>query len=155
MRVLVDPNKGEYSFDELLNTVRYQLRLANDAKEHNAMITSNMRIERNPLIRCAPLFIKNLCIGIGFGLTAEQTSSALITNLGKLDLPHEMSPYVKQCLFMPAPGKLNPARLGVATVNDSLVITCSNSFAESHIERAFFTAFVKQGLHVKIESNRE
>lgn len=155
LRIVVDPNKGEYSFDELLTQARLQLRLANDRKEHNAMITSNMRFERNPLIRAVPLAIKNLAVGIGFGLTAEQTTSSLITNLGLVKLPPQMAPYVRSCLFMPAPGKLNPSRLGVVTVNDQLVITFSNSFEESDIERAFFTHFVKQGVHVKIESNRE
>ncbi len=155
MLVKVDPNKGEYSFDELLELTKYQLRLQNTMKEHNASITANLQIERNPFVRFAPLFLKNFFISIGFAIAAEQTSSALITNLGKVELPEELARHVKKFLFMPAPGKLNPARLGVATVNDSLVITFSNSFVQSDVERAFFTAFVKQGLHVKIESNRE
>lgn len=155
MRVKVDPNKGDYSFDELLTQVKYQLRLANDPKEHNMMITANMGIERNPIVRALPLFIKNAGVSISFFFTAEQTTSSLITNLGSVDIPKEMLPYVNKFIFMPAPGKLNAARCGVATCNNNLVITFSNSFAESDIERSFFVRLVKMGLHVKIESNRE
>lgn len=154
LRVKIDPNKGEYSFDELLKQVKYQLRLANDIKEHNMMITANMGLERNLFIRAVPLFIKNLGVGIGFFFTAEQTTSSLITNLGAIDIPAELAAHVNKFIFMPAPGKLNAARLGVVTCNDNLVITFSNGFAESDIEREFFTALVKSGLHVKIESNR-
>lgn len=155
MRVKVDPNKGEYTFEELLEQVKYQLRLANNKKEHNMMITANMGIERNPVIRALPLFVKNLGVSVSFFFTAEQTTSSLITNLGAVDIPDEMKPYVEKFIFMPAPGKLNAARCGVATCNNNLVITFSDSFAENDVERAFFTALVKMGLHVKIESNKE
>lgn len=155
LRVKVDPNKGVYTFDELLEQVKYQLRLEKNEKEVNAMITANMGLEKNIFMRALPLFIKNLGIGIGFAITAEQTTSSLITNLGAVDIPDEMKPYVEKFLFMPSPGKLNAARLGVATVNNNLVITFSNIYKESDVEREFFTAFVKMGLNVKIESNRE
>lgn len=155
MRVKIDPKKGDYTFPELLNSVKLQLRLANDPKEHNTAITANMGIERNPFIRIVPLFIKTAGVSIGFYFTAEQTTSSLITNLGNVDIPDEMKPYVNKFIFMPAPGKLNAARCGVATCNNNLAITFSNSYAESDIEREFFTSLVKMGLHVKIESNRE
>ncbi len=57
-------------------------------------------------------------------------------------------------MFMPSPGLRNASRIGVATVNDKLVITFSDAFAETDVEREFFTHFVKNGVHVKIESNR-
>lgn len=155
LRVKIDPNKGDYSFDDLLKQVKYQLRLANDVREHNMMITANMGLEKNILIRAVPLFVKNLGVGIGFFFTAEQTTSSLITNLGAVNIPPELAEQVNKFIFMPAPGKLNAARIGVATFNDNLVITFSNSFAESDIEREFFTSLVKSGIHVKIESNRE
>lgn len=155
LRVKVDPNKGEYTFDELLEQVKYQLRLERNEKEVNMMITANMGLERNILVRALPLFVKNIGVGISFAITAEQTTSSLITNLGAVEIPPEMREYVDKFIFMPAPGKLNAARLGVATVNNNLCITFANIYKESDVERDFFTAFVKMGLHVKIESNRE
>ena len=155
LRVKVDPNKGEYSFDELLEQVKYQLRLQKNEKELNMMITANMGIERNLLVRAIPLVIKNLGVGISFAITAEQTTSSLITNLGAVDIPEEMCEHIDKFVFMPSPGKVNASRCGVATVNNNLCITFANIYKESDVEREFFTAFVKMGLHVKIESNRE
>ncbi len=155
LRVKVDPNKGEYSFDELLEQVKYQLRLQRNEKDLNMMITANMGIERNILVRALPLFVKNLGVGISFAVTAEQTTSSLITNLGAVNLPDEMCDYIDKLIFMPSPGKLNASRCGVATVNNNLCITFANIYKESDVEREFFTSFVKMGLHVKIESNRE
>ena len=49
---------------------------------------------------------------------------------------------------------MNGARIGVATVGDVMTVTFSDRFADTDVEREFFTALVKMGLHVKIESNR-
>ena len=155
MRVKIDPNKGDYTFEELLRQVKYQILLANDKKEHNALITANTAIERNPLMRIVPLAVKNAGIAIGFAFTAEQTTSCLITNVGRAVLPAELEKHIESCIFFPAPGKVNAARIGVATANGVMTITFSNSFVESDIEREFFTRLVKMGIHVKIMSNRE
>lgn len=154
LRVVIDPNLGEYSFDELLSQTHHQLALASDKKNLNAMITAYLRAEQNPFLKITPLFIKDFGINIGFSLTAEQSTTALLTNLGAVSLPDDMMPYVEKLMFMPCPGLRNASRLGVATVNDKMVITFSDSFSETSVEREFFTHFVKKGLHVKIESNR-
>ncbi len=155
LRVKIDPNKGEYSFDELLEQAKYQLRLQRNEKELNMMITANMGIERNMLVRALPLVLKNLGVGVSFAITAEQTNSCLLTNLGPITIPEEMRKYTEKFILIPPPGKVNAARIGVATLNNNLCITFANSYVESDVEREFFTRFVKMGLHVKIESNRE
>lgn len=155
LRVSVDPNKGDYTFDELLEQAKYQLRLGKAEKDLNVVITSNMGLERNPFIKYLPLTVKNAAIGISFAITGEQRTSSLITNLGNVEIPAEMRQYISKFIFMPAPGKVNAARIGVATCNNNLVITFANVYKESDLERDFFTSFVKMGLPVKIESNRE
>ncbi len=155
LRVKVDPNKGEYTFDELLEQTKYQLRLQRNKKDLNMMITANMGIERNMLVRALPLVVKNLGVGISFAITAEQTNSCLFTNVGAVVIPEEMKAHTEKFFLLPPPGKVNAARLGVATLNNNLCIAFANSYIESDVERDFFTTFVKMGIHVKIESNRE
>lgn len=155
LRVKIDPNLGEYTFDELLRLVSLQLRLANDEKKLNAMVTANLGLERNPVLKFIPLAIKDLGVGISFLITGEQTTTALLSNIGAVKLPDDMKPYVERVFFMPGPAKLNAARCGLATVGDNLVFTVVGIYEETDIERDIFTALVKMGLHVKIESNRD
>ena len=155
LRVKIDPNRGEYSFDDLLRQVKYQLRLAINKQDLNMMITANMGIERNPIVRAVPLAVKNLSVGISFAITVEQTTSSLITNLGLINIPDEMKAFINKALFMPPAGIVNSSRLGVCTCNNNLVITFANSYEECDVEREFFTSFVKMGIPVKIESNKE
>ncbi len=155
LRVKIDPNLGEYTFEEIVKSVALQLRLANDPKLLNAMMTQNMKLERNKAMKYTPLFIKNLGVGVGFVITGEQTTSTLVTNLGPIVLPQEMMNFVDKFFVFTGPGKLNGARCGVASLGDNLSFTFSNCYEESDIEREFFTRLVKMGIHVKIESNRE
>lgn len=154
LRVKMDPRKGEYTFEELLKIVSLQLRLANDEKEVNSLMTQNLKIEKNPLTRVLPLFIKNLGVAVSFFITGEQTTSTLISNIGPVDLSEEMRRHIEKFFFFTGPGKLNGARCGVISCADKLVFTFSNCYEESDIEREFFTRLVKMGIHVKIESNR-
>ncbi len=155
LRVKVDPNLGEYSFDELLKTVALQLRLANDEKKLNAMVTANLGIERNPVLKYLPLPIKDFGVGISFLITGEQTTTALLSNMGKVVLPQDMEPFVEKAMLMPGPGKRNAARCGLATFGDNLVFSFADIYRETDIEREFFRSLVKMGIHVKIHSNKE
>ena len=150
----VDPQLGEYTFEEILKLVSLQLRLVNDEKTVNSMMTQNLKIEQNPVAKFFPLFVKNLSVALTFLLTGEQTTSALLSNIGAVNIPDEMKAHIEKYLFFTGPGKLNGARCGVITLGDKLTFTFSNCYDETDIEREFFTRLVKMGIHVKIESNR-
>lgn len=155
LKVTVDPRLGEYSFDELLQQAALQLRLARDEKKINATITKNLQFEKNPLLRVMPLPVKDLALTVATVLTAEKMTSAYLSNLGPVKLPEEMIPHIEKIIFTPGPGLHTPARCGMATIGDNMVFTFANILQEADIEREFFTALVKMGVHVKIESNRE
>lgn len=155
LRVKMNPNMGEYSFEELLKIVAYQLRLADDKREVNSMMTQNLKIERNPIARAMPLFVKNIGVGLTFYITGEQTTSALLSNIGPVNLPEEFNEYVEKYMVFTGPGIVNAARCGVITFGDKLVFSFSDRYEESDIEKEFFTQLVKMGVHVKIESNKE
>ena len=152
--VRIDPNMGEYTFEEVVKQVSLYLRYINNEKQLNAMISNNLKLESNPVSRMLPLFIKDAAVGLSFLLTGEQTTSVLLTNLGIVKLPKDMEPFVDKFIFMAGPGKLNGARCGASSLGNCLALTFANIYAESDIEREFFTSLVKMGIHVKVESNR-
>lgn len=152
--VRIDPNMGEYTFEEVVKQVSLYLRYINNEKQLNAMISNNLKLESNPVSRMLPLFIKDAAVGLSFLLTGEQTTSVLLTNLGVVKLPKDMEPFVDKFIFMAGPGKLNGVRCGASSLGNCLALTFANIYAESDIEREFFTSLVKMGIHVKVESNR-
>ncbi len=153
--VRINPNMGEYSFEEILKQVSLYLRYINNPKELNAMMSSNLKLETNPFLRSFPLFMKKIGIGISFILTGERRTSILLSNLGVVNIPAEMRDHVERYILMTGPGKLNGARIGAVSFNNTLALTFANIYRESDIERELFTRMVKMGIPVKIESNRD
>lgn len=155
LRVVINPNLGEYTFEEILRSVSLQLRLANDKKLINSLMTENLKLERNPVMKYLPLGVKNLGISVSFAITGEQTTSTLLSNIGYVSLPESVLRHVVKYNFYTGAGKLNGARCATLTVGDNLVFSFSNCYEENDLEREFFTRLVKMGVHVKIESNRK
>lgn len=155
LRVVIDPNLGEYTFEEILRSVSLQLRLANDKKLINALMTENLKLERNPVMKYFPLPVKNLGVGISFAITAEQTTSTLVSSLGLIKFPDDVSENMEKLLFFTGAGMVNGTRCATITFKDKLMFSLSNCYQESDLEREFYTRLVKMGVHVKIESNRD
>lgn len=153
--VCIDPNMGEYTFEDILRHVSLSLRLTNNEKTLNAMITANMKVESNPAMRFLPLFVKDPAIGLTFMITRELTSSTVVSNLGVMKVPAEMEQFVDKFILVNCPGVRNGGRCAAVSFKNTLALTFSNIFVESCLERDFFRMFVKMGIPVKIESNRE
>ncbi len=150
----IDPRRGEYTFEEILSQVSHYLRYINNPKELNAMMAGNIGLERNPLMRSLPLIVKNLAIGLAFKMTGEKTISGLISNIGIIKAPDELSQYIEKLMIMTGPGVVNGSRCASVTFNETLALSVANIFESTAIQRELFTSLVKHGVPVKIESNK-
>lgn len=81
LRVAINPNMGEYTFEELLKLVALQLRLADTEKVCNSMMTANLGLEKNPVAKYIPLAVKDIGVAISFVITGEQTTTSLLSNV--------------------------------------------------------------------------
>jgi len=154
-QINLDPMMGDYTFEEIVQNTALNLRCINNSKQLNAMMTSNIRKERNIMTRIVPLFLKNTIMGIYFGISAENTTSVLFSNVGLIKLPDEMKEHVKALTLIPPHGIRNAARTAAVGYGDVMSISFTNVFDAMDVEREFFTRLVKMGIHVKIESNKD
>lgn len=149
----INPNMGEYTFEEMLKQVALYLRYVNNEKMLNAMITGNLKLETNPIMRVLPLVVKDAAIGLSFRITGEKSTTVMFSNIGIVKIPEEMQQYVDRYVIMSGPGKLNGARCAGITYGNSFEVTIVSLYQEMDIQREFFRRMVKLGIHVKIESN--
>lgn len=154
MNISVDPMLGEYTFEEILRAVKLGVRVENDPKRLNALMSANRRLQTNPLMRALPLALKKAGIGVHFRISGEQSTSVLFSNFGRVDLPAGMKECVESLIFAAGPGILNGARWGAVGCGNVLALTCSNVYRETDIEKAVFTRFVQAGIPVRVESNK-
>lgn len=153
LRVQLEPREKEYTFEEILSCASSQLRSVNKPEILNSMMTKNIKMEKQ-VAAYVPLSLKNVFVGIGFHITAEKSTTALISNLGPINLPDDMAEHVERCFFYTGPGMVNGARCGVASFGDKLTFTFSNCYKEGDVEREFFSRLKSMGVEVSLETNR-
>ncbi len=149
----IDPKMGEYTFPKIVKQLSLYLRYINNEKELQAMMKGNAGIEKNPIMRILPSFLKDFGISVVYKFTGEKATSALITNVGIIKTPKEMEQYIEKLSLMTGPGMLI-AKCAALSYNGILALSVSNIFEDTKVQREIFTTLVKFGIPVKIESNR-
>ena len=151
----IDPRLGEYSFDEIVLQVHNYMRYHLNEKLLRGDITTNAATQRNPFIRMVPLFIKDFVVRLFYTKVQDRNSSAGLTNMGALKVPEEMKEYIERVdIYMGQPFSRR-TNCAIISFGDILTINFASSIIEADVERYFFRKLVQDGIHVKIESNRE
>ena len=151
----VDPRLGEYTFEEIVVQVRNYMRYHINEKLLRGDITTNAATQRNPFIRVVPLFIKDFVVRMFYTKVQDRNSSAGLTNMGVMKVPEGMKPYIGRFdIYMGQPFSRR-TNCAIISFGDILTVNFASSIVETDVERHFFRRLVKDGIHVKIESNRE
>lgn len=151
----IDPRLGEYTFAEIVAHVRGYMRYYINEKFLRGDITTNASTQRNPFIRVVPLFIKDFVVRTFYTKVQDKNSSAGLTNMGRLAVPESMKPYIERFdIYMGQPFSRR-TNCAIISFEDILTVNFASSIIEADVERYFFRKLVQDGIHVKIESNRE
>ena len=150
----VDPKMGEYTFDEIIRIVKYQMGLDITKKNMQAAFTTNVKTEKNIFLKIVPLFIKNIAMKAVFNNVGESTACLSLSNLGDTKLPDAMDKYVNRFDFVIGAQAAAPYNCGVISYKGKLNISIVRNTVEPELERHFFTYLRRMGLNVRIESNQ-
>ena len=149
----IDPRMGDCSFDELCRLVHHKMGMENNRRTMRAKFAANVASERSPVLRVMPLFIKNIAMKAVFDTVGECKSCLCLSNLGRVELPEVMAPYVTRMDFIIGVQARAPHNCGVITWNGTAYINCIRNIREPALELAFYRVLHCLGLPVKVESN--
>ena len=150
----VDPRLGEYSFEEIVEHVHNYMKYHINEKLLRGDITTNALTQSNPFIRVVPLFLKDFVVKRFYARVQDRNSSAGLTNMGVMQIPESMKPYIERYdIYMGQPFSRR-TNCAIISFGDWLTINFTSSIVEADVERYFFRKLVQDGIHVKIESNR-
>ena len=152
--VSLDTRLGEYSLDEVITLVRHQMGLEANKKRLCAKFSDNVNIEKIPILRAAPLFLKKPIMSLAYRREGDRKFSICFSNLGKITLPEEMQKYVERCDFMLGSLLENPIACAASAYRDTVTISFSRRIEESEIKSNFFRTLVRLNIPVKIETNQ-
>lgn len=145
---------GDYSLQDIIRQVTHYMGMETMEQPINARFSANVHAEQVKLLRLAPLFVKSAVLKLMYALTGERYFSSVLSNLGLITLPPLMAEHVRRMDFVIGAAKRNPVSCGCVSVGGSTYINFSRTIREPTLEKLFFTALVKEGVHVQIESNR-
>lgn len=151
----IDPRLGEYTFEEIVTQVHNYMKYYINEKFLRGDITTNAATQRNLLIRVVPLFIKDFVVRTFYTRVQDKNSSAGLTNMGAVKVPESMKPYIERFdIYMGQPFS-SRTNCAIISFQDVLTVNFASSIVEADVERYFFRHLVQDGIHVRIESNRE
>lgn len=150
----IDPRMGDYSFEEICHIVHHHMAMNITPKIMRSMITTNVNDQRSPVVRLVPLFLKNIVMKSIFNAVGEVKSCLSLSNLGAVDLPDVMKPYIVRLDFILSPQARFPHNCGCLSYGDTLYINLIRTIREPELEAHFFRVLQRQGLHVLAESNQ-
>ncbi|MCR5351389.1 MAG: hypothetical protein K6E35_02700 [Bacteroidales bacterium] len=136
----VDVRNGEFDFDHILEVVSAQKRLYSMPSQLEPKVAKNVELENNYAINCIPRFLKKPIIDIINKLKGDRYCTHTLSNLGLVDLPESLRPYVRDIDFVLGRQRGNSGASSSVSYGGNLVLNMSRRIAE----RAFEDAFVEQ-----------
>lgn len=136
---------GKDSFDEVLACVKKyfedNLTIEQVAAHMNELIT----LEMNPVLRFAPLELKNLGIRAG-ARYAEQDVTAVFSNMSAVRMPETYVPYIERFGVYTSTPKME---LCMCSFGDKLSLGFTSRFDTVNIQRNFYRILKEQGIHTE------
>lgn len=136
--------KGRDDFIHVVEHVRdyfaRELTIERVADHMNELIA----LEVHPLLRIAPLELKNLCIRVG-ARYAEKDVTAILSNISQVGMPQEYAPYIERFGFYTSTPKME---LCVCSFGDRLTLGFTSRFDTDNILRNFYNILKEQGITV-------
>lgn len=148
----VMPN--EQTFEEIVRELDTQLKEKITPDYCQKFINSNVSLEKNPIIRVAPRFLKTLFMNLSFYMVGENLMSCTFSNIGNVVTPKELYDYIDRFEFVLGPQKYMNNAMTAASYNGTTLVTFSRTAKDPILERDFFRVLTEHGIEVTINSNR-
>lgn len=96
----VDVRNGYLSFARIVRTVKAQKKRALLKEELEPKIAANVEIEDMFIVKCLPLVVKQHIIDLVNRLHGDRFFTHTLSNLGRVNVPEEMVPYIADVEFI-------------------------------------------------------
>jgi len=149
----IDPRLGEYTLEEICRIIQHKMGLEVTPKHMAGVIATNVNDEQNPLVRLIPLPLKNLVMKAIFDSVGEKKSCLTLSNLGRIQLPDVMKPYVRRVDFILGVQAAAPYNCGVVSYEDTIYMNFIRNIRDPELERCFYKECQALGIPVTVESN--
>ncbi len=142
------------TFEELILSISEQLSVAIHPEKLESDSGKNVKMIKNAFSKSTPLVIKKMFIPLGYSVTGESVKTISVSNIGKIDFPDGIKPYVEHMEVLMYPTQKTPLNCGLCSFEDKLSINFIRSITDTSVIRRFFTTLTKRAeTEVQLYSN--
>ena len=141
---------GDYTLPDIIRTVHHTMRLQLDPRELRRTIARNVGGENKVIVRVIPLILKDWFLSAMHHRFGGNISSGVISNLGSVVFPEEMSAHITDIAFVLGPNPTLRKAISVVGYGGKLNITIGSVIESRELERLYFTTLSSLGLPVQI-----
>lgn len=154
VRPVIDPALGDYTFPEIISQVRHYMKLHINRQELRAAFTRNVRFTTNRCLQVIPVFVKNPIMALNYRLLGVRPYSGTFTNPGAFEVPPAMQPHITGMEVILGQATVPRCHCASISYGNTMEITFAGTQAETDTECAFFRFLVREGIPVRVQSNR-
>lgn len=143
------PGSNDESLPQIAMKVQEQIYATCTADAVKGRMNRMVSLERNPVLRWAPVFMKDLALkGMSYLTALDVTTS--VSSIGRMSLAPEVEPHVRSLSLLTKASNLN---FTICTFGDDLCIGISTLLVRPDVIRNFCRLFSQQGIHGSIDCN--
>ena len=92
---------------------------------------------------------------IVYGWLGNNIIASCLSNLGVIEVPDEMEPYVDHYDFLLVPARPNRATSTLISFRDRLRLTITKATADPSYEEEVYRILQEDGMHIRLEGSEE
>lgn len=148
--VTYTPGEADEPVEQVAAHVQEQLETATLVENLKPRMNRMIALEKNPLLRLAPLFVKDAILELASRLTARETTTT-VSNLGRIRIDERLAPYVRSVNLLTSTTGIN---FLLCSFGDDLCVGISTAFSNPDVVKNFCRYFSAQGIEGYVNINK-
>lgn len=144
---------GRTSFEEFLSQISDGMKREINYDTLLARFSFNVRAERNVAFKFVPLFLKNLALRASYDMFGEKLYTAMLSNLGQVEVEEDLRPYIERFTFLISPSPKAPVAATACSFGDTFTLSFNRRAEGSEIEQFVFSHLAAAGIPVTVYTN--
>lgn len=153
INVSVPPEYAK-TFGGALQAIKTELREKTRAESLMDALAQSCGVMEHPVVKAVPQFMRDAGMRFVFAFFSEDVKTMTVSNVGMIDLPADMQPYVEHAESVIYPTERSPINCCLCSVNGKLTVSFIRTIKETGLMRFFFGFLTREtGEEVTVYAN--
>lgn len=142
--------EADESVEAIARSVQEQLKAGCDPEVLKRRMNTTVALEKNPLLRFIPLFVKDLVLEVADRVVARSTT-ATVSNIGQIKLDPALAPYVRDLNILTSTTGL---KFTLCSFGNDLSVGMASAYANHNVLKNFCRFFTAHGMAARMNVSK-